>query len=227
MIVAERKDFGDILRMLDGAATVMVLGCRTCVAVCLAGGDREVSLLAAELRLKAQADGRALTVVERSIERQCDREFVEPLADDVAKVDVVLSLGCGCGVQNVVEILPSARVVPGLDTRMIGVSAGQGEWVERCAMCGRCMLDVTGGVCPVARCSKSLMNGPCGGSQDGVCEVDPSVECAWQLIYDRMRRLGRLEEMAAVTPPKDWSTARDGGPRKVVREEAKIQKKEQ
>lgn len=224
MIVAERKPFEDILRMLGEARRVMVLGCRTCVAVCLAGGDREVGVLASELRLKAQADGRDLTVIEKSVERQCDREFVEPLSDEVADVDVVLSLACGCGVQFMAEVFPDLLVMPGLDTKLIGVTEAEGQWGERCATCGNCVLDVTGGVCPFARCSKTLLNGPCGGSQDGRCEIDPDVPCAWQLIYDRLERLGRLDQLSKVIELRDWRTARDGGPRKVTRPEARIAK---
>ena len=224
MIVAERKPFDAILQMLGSSRRVMVLGCRTCVAVCLAGGDREVAVLASELRLKAAADGRELQLVEKSVERQCDREFVEPLAAELAKVDVVLSLGCGCGVQFLAEVFPNLVVLPGLNTRLIGVTTDQGEWAERCGTCGDCMLDITGGICPIARCSKSLLNGPCGGSQDGRCEVNSQTDCAWQLIYDRLERLGRLDQLAQPLPPRDWRTARDGGPRRVTRPEAKIEK---
>ena len=222
MIVAERKPFEDIVNMLGDVSSVMVLGCRTCVAVCLAGGDREVGVLAAELRLKAKADGRELTVVEKSVERQCDREFVEPLEADIASVDAVLSLACGCGVQFMAEVFPDLLVLPGLNTNMIGVTESEGEWGERCAMCGNCVLDVTGGVCPFARCSKQLLNGPCGGSQDGKCEIDPDVPCAWQLIYDRLKQLGRLDQLTNVMAPRDWRTSRDGGPRHVSRPEAKM-----
>ena len=225
MIVAERKPFDDILRMLGDARRVMVLGCRTCVAVCLAGGDREVELLASELRLKARIDGRELTVIEKSVERQCDREFLDPLAEDLADVDAVLSLGCGCGVQLIAEVYDDLLVLPGLDTKLIGVTESEGQWSERCATCGHCVLDITGGVCPFARCSKGLLNGPCGGSQDGQCEINPDIPCAWQLIYDRLRKLGRLDQLSQIIEPRDWRTSRDGGPRTVTRPEAQIAKK--
>jgi hypothetical protein len=97
-----------------------------------------------------------------------------------------------------------------------------GEFVERCQACGDCILDLTGGVCPVARCAKSLMNGPCGGSQNGKCEVNPETPCAWQLIYDRLAKLGQLERMMEIMPAKDWSTSRDGGLRKIIREDLKL-----
>lgn len=227
MIVAERKSFDAILAMLGDARRVLVVGCRTCVAVCLAGGDREVSVLAEELRIRAKMDGRELEVVETGVERQCEPEMVEPLAEAVANADAVLSLGCGCGVQLLAETYPDARMLPGLDTQFIGATDGAGEWSERCAMCGNCILDITAGICPVARCSKSILNGPCGGSQDGNCEVDSSIPCAWQLIYDRLERQGRLDQLTEIIPPKDWSTSRDGGPRKLTKPEVILQKDEE
>ncbi len=222
MIVAERKPFDEIVKLLDGAGKVLVLGCRTCVAVCLAGGDREVAELVAELRMKAKIDGREVEFVERNIERQCEPEMVTPLDEAVAAADAVLSLGCGCGVQLVADTFPDARVLPGLNTTFVGSTVAEGQWAERCAMCGECILDTTGGICPIARCSKTLLNGPCGGSQDGKCEVNPDVECAWQLIYERLDRQGRLGELAQIVPMKDWSSSRDGGPRRVVREDARM-----
>lgn len=224
MIVAERKPFEAIVAKLGDAERVLLVGCGTCVAVCLSGGKRQVAELGSSLRLRARVDGVTREVAEHTVERQCEPEMVDPLADQIEAADVVLSLACGCGVQLLAERFPDARVVPALDTRFIGANTSEGVWEERCAMCGNCTLDITAGVCPVARCSKGLLNGPCGGSQDGHCEIDESVECAWQMIYDRLERQGRLDNLAEVIPPKDWSSARDGGPRGLVRDEAQLKK---
>ena len=124
----------------------------------------------------------------------------------------MVSLGCGVGVQTLAERFPKIRVVPGLNTKFMGLPTKTGEWEERCQACGNCVLDRTGGVCPIARCSKQLLNGPCGGSQNGKCEISEDVPCAWQLIWERMTSLGREQELLKVQPPKDWSTSRDGGP---------------
>jgi hypothetical protein len=97
---------------------------------------------------------------------------------------------------------------------------------EKCQACGDCVLDKTQGVCPIARCSKSMLNGPCGGSQGGKCEVDPDTDCGWQLIYDRLNSLGKSGFMDDIMPPKDWSTAGHGGPRRTVREELLISEEE-
>lgn len=222
MIVGERKPLDEIRAMLKGYKKVLVLGCRTCVAVCMAGGDKEVELLGSLLRIAAKKEGVELEIVEDAIERQCDREYMEPIREKVEQVDAVLSMACGCGVQFMAELYKDKPVLPAINTNFIGVNEDVGVWTERCAQCGNCVLHLTGGICPIARCSKSLLNGPCGGSQNGKCEISPDVDCGWQLIYDRMAELGQLEKLEEVIPAKDWTTSRDGGPRKVVREDVKI-----
>ena len=220
MIVAERKPLDAIIEMLNGRRKVLAVGCGTCVAVCFAGGKKEVEMLASSLRMATTLDGDALKVDETSVQRQCEVEFLEPLAERVADYDAIVSLGCGVGVQYLAERFPDKHIVPALDTKFMGGPVQQGVWEERCQGCGNCMLDQTGGVCPISRCAKQLMNGPCGGtSGDGRCEVDPETPCAWALIWDRMDRLGNQEELLDVKPVKDWSRSRDGGMRRIVRKD--------
>jgi len=220
MIVAERKPLDRILPNVREANRLLVVGCDTCVAVCLAGGAREVAVVSSAIRLALRGRTPPIQVIERSVERQCEEEFNEALTADIADADCVLSMACGVGVQTLVEQFPDAVVYPGLDTKFMGRPEERGTWSERCFGCGDCVLDKFGGICPIARCSKNLLNGPCGGSQDGRCEVDPdNIECAWQLIYDRLSRLGQLDRLMQVEPPKDWSPSRHGGPRRIVRED--------
>ncbi len=203
--------------MVEGHDRVLVLGCGTCVAVCMAGGEKEVAILASALRMAEPEK----EFKEATIERQCEREFIEEVRTTSDGYDLILSLACGAGVGFTAELLEEHRVVPGLNTKSIGVAEQPGNWSERCLACGECVLDLTGAVCPIARCSKSLLNGPCGGSQDGMCEIDPkNVQCGWQIIYDRLAKLGRLDLMEENRPPKDWSAAHAGGPRRVLREDA-------
>ena len=166
-----------------------------------------------------KVDGNSRAIDEATILRQCEWEYIEPLKEKAASYDAVLSLGCGVGVQTLAEALPSKPVLPGLNTTFMGLPSEPGVWVERCAACGNCVLDQYGGVCPIARCSKSLMNGPCGGSSKGKCEISSEVDCGWQLIYDRLKTRGELWRLEEVIEAKDWRTARDGGPRKIVRED--------
>ncbi len=220
MIVAERKPLAEILRNVSNLNRLLVVGCNTCMAVCLAGGEREVAVLSTALRLALRDREAPIHIVERSIERQCEEEFNAPLADEIASADAVLSMACGVGVQTLAEQFPATVVLPALNTQFMGRPEEIGVWSERCLGCGDCVLDRFGGVCPIARCSKNLLNGPCGGSANGKCEVDPQrIDCAWQLIYDRMARLGQLDRLMAVEPAKDWRPSRHGGPRKIVRED--------
>ena len=222
MIVGEQKPLEEIKELIGEGRRVLVVGCGTCVTVCFAGGEREAQLLASALRLASQVDGDPKEVTEVTVQRQCEWEYIDPLAEQIAESDVVVSLACGVGVQTLVERFPEAWIVPGLNTTFLGMPQEQGVWVERCQACGNCILGITAGICPIARCSKQLLNGPCGGSHDGKCEVNPELECAWHLIYERLKRLGKLELMLKFQPAKDWSTSRDGGPRKIVREDLRV-----
>ena len=222
MIVGERKPIQSILKMVKEYGKVLVVGCGTCVTVCLAGGEKEVGIVSSALRLASLRNGGSLEVIEATPVRQCEKELVLELAPQVAEVEAVLSWGCGAGVQTIAQVFPAVPVYPGIDTRFIGIPEEQGVWTEKCLACGECILDKTGGICPIARCSKSLLNGPCGGSQGGHCEIDSTIDCAWQLIYDRLKTLGKLDLLDEVLPPKDWSRSRDGGPRKLVRGDLKL-----
>jgi len=222
MIIGNRKSFEEIVGMLEGYRRVLVLGCRECVTVCAVGGEREVGVLASELRLYYGRQGREVEVGEAVLERQCDYEYIDSIRSLVGDYEVVLSMACGAGVQYVAERYRERVVLPAVDTTFLGVAVEQGVWSERCQGCGQCVLHLTAGVCPVARCAKSLLNGPCGGSSGGRCEVDREVDCAWQLIVDRWKALGQLDRYREIIPVKDWSSARDGGPRRRVREDMRL-----
>jgi ferredoxin len=222
MIVAEQKPLDAIKAMLDSYREVLVVGCGTCVTVCLAGGEKEVGILASALRMATKLDGNGVKLDEVTVQRQCEWEYIDPLAERLDGYDAILSLGCGVGVQTLAERFPNKRVLPGLNTTFMGLPTEQGVWEERCQACGNCVLDLTGGICPIARCSKQLLNGPCGGSQNGECEIDPEVPCAWQLIWERMSALGSLDRLMELQPAKDWSTSRDGGPRRIIRDDLRL-----
>ena len=222
MIVAEQKPLEEIKSLTADAQKVLVVGCGTCVTVCFAGGAREAAIVAASLRMVSKLNGHEKDVADVTVQRQCEWEYLDEIAGQVGEADAILSLGCGVGVQALAERYPNAIVLPGLNTAFMGLPLEQGVWAERCAACGQCILGLTGGICPIARCSKQLLNGPCGGSSKGKCEVNPDIDCAWQLIYDKLKAQGRLHLLMEITPPKDWRTSRDGGPRKIVREDLKL-----
>jgi len=219
MVVGERKPFDEITGMLEGHKKIMVLGCGGCVTVCLTGGQDEVRVLSSQLRMARDNAGNPIEIVEKTVERQCDPEYVEEVREIVPEVDAVLSMACGAGVQYVAERYPGMPVYPALDTSFVGGSTKEGYYVEKCQTCGACKLFYTGGICPIARCSKSLLNGPCGGSTKGKCEIDSEVDCGWQLILDRLKSLNRMDLYEQNMAVCDWRTNRDGGPRKMVRED--------
>ena len=222
MIIAEQKSLEELKTLVADAQKVLVVGCGTCVTVCFAGGAPEAAITSASLRMASKLDGSPKQVSDVTVQRQCEWEYLDQIAEQVGQVDIVLSLGCGIGVQAIAEHFPQVWVVPGLNTKFLGLPTEQGVWAERCAACGDCILGLTGGICPIARCSKSLLNGPCGGSEAGHCEVSPDIPCAWQLIYDRLTSLGRLNVLLDLQPPKNWRTSRDGGPRQIVREDLRL-----
>jgi ferredoxin len=227
MIVAEQKSLDEIKTLIGSAENVLVVGCGTCVTVCFAGGEREAEILSSSLRMSSKLDGVTREISDVTVQRQCEWEYLDTISDQMGTADLVLSLGCGIGVQAIAQHFPNTWVVPGLNTTFLGLPEEQGVWTERCAACGDCVLGLTGGICPIARCSKSLLNGPCGGSEDGHCEINPETECAWQLIYNRLESNEKLEVLMELQPPKNWQTSRDGGPRKIIREDLRLASEEE
>jgi ferredoxin len=203
MIVAQRKEFREITEAVSPFRKVLVVGCGTCVAVCLTGGEKEAGLLAAQLDMASQLGGREQKFGVACVERQCDREFLDELAGLAPEYDALLSLACGAGIGFLAERFPNMPVLAGVDTTFIGVNENVGVWEERCRACHSCMLTITGGVCPMALCPKGMLNGPCGGTEDGRCETDPERDCAWTLIYQRLEQTGRLDNLLALVPPRD------------------------
>ncbi len=222
MIVAHRKNVQDLKKELSQYRKILVLGCGGCVTVCLAGGEREVGMLSSALRIAYRLSKEEHEITEATIERQCENQFIEEVLEEVQAADAVLSLACGAGVQAIAERYPTKPVYAGVDTKFIGVLEEQGIWAEKCAACGKCVLGSYGAVCPVTRCSKGLLSGPCGGSRDGRCEVSPDVECGWHLIYERLKALGQLDQLRNPAPLADWSKSHEGGCRKIIREDQRI-----
>ena len=203
MIITEQKQYKDILKSLEGAEKVYIIGCGRCATSCETGGEEQVKEIAGKLK----KDGKKI-VGASVVEAPCDERLVKKFSRDekekIKKAQATLVMGCGAGVQTVAEIvgLPS---YPALESLFLGKTKRLGEFYELCTMCGSCVLSDTGGICPVARCSKHLLNGPCGGSDEGKCEVDSHLDCAWYLIFKRLEEMGQLEKMKKYQKPKDFS----------------------
>ena len=222
MIVAKQKPIEEIIEETKGYEKILIAGCNECVTVCEAGGKREVAVLASALRMYFMNQGKDVKIDEVTLERQCDHEYLEEIRNTIDQYDAVISLACGVGVQFLAEKYMQMPILPGVDTCFMGVTEERGVWTERCQGCGQCILARTGGICPVSRCAKRLLNGPCGGSTKGSCEINKDLVCGWQLIIDRLNELDRLEDYEKLAPIKDWSTERAGGPRKVIREDVQL-----
>jgi len=215
MIIAEIKD------MLKEYKKILVAGCGTCTTVCLSGGRKQVELLASAIRMGKKLEGDEVLVSERTIPRQCEPRFIDQMKDDASQHEVILSMGCGAGVQGIIDRLENISVLPAMNTRFIGIADSTGNFLEMCSACGDCILSLTGGICPVTRCPKGLLNGPCGGTKNKKCEVSPDIPCAWVMIYERMKELGKLDELKKSIGAKDWSKTQRPGKYKVKEEAEK------
>ena len=213
MIVAERKPLEEIKAMLKGYRRVLTVGCGTCVAVCLAGGEKEVGVLNAELQLARKVGQDPIELGAACVERQCDMEFLDPLEAQVDQYDAILSMACGAGIQFIAERFAEVPVFPAVDTTFIGANRDVGWYEEKCRACGTCVLGMTGGICPVTMCAKGLFNGPCGGTNNGSCEISNDQPCAWYRIHERLAQQGRLANIMEIHPANEW---RNQTPRTLV-----------
>jgi len=214
MIVGDLKSLQEIASSVAGNRKVLVLGCGGCVTVCRSGGDAEAHDLARQLShpehfgCPVPPDFSVDTV-----ERQCERDLLQAFAKIPEGTDAILSLACGVGVQIVADLFEPLPVIPALTTTFMGGADEPGVWREKCRGCGDCLLASTAGICPITLCAKRLLNGPCGGSREGHCEVSPDVPCAWAKIYQRLEKQGRLRLMDEFRTTRDWRKAGQRGPR--------------
>ena len=222
MIVADRKPLEEILESIKDYKKIMLMGCGGCVTICFSGGTKAVGLLASQIKIARKKQGNEIEIIERTPERQCEYEFIDEFKKELESVEAALSIACGVGVQAMSEHIGDTITIPGLNTKFMGYPVEHALWEERCAGCGDCLLEWTGGLCPIARCAKKLLNGPCGGSSDSKCEVDKDIDCVWQLIYDRLKKLNKLDNLLVVRGVKDWQSSTDKGQRKTKFEEAML-----
>lgn len=217
MIVGDLKPIDEIISMIDGYRKILVLGCGSCVTVCLSGGEREARQLVREISHPMHYVGDPPEFSAGSILRQCEQDLVASYQKIEPGTDAVLSLACGAGVQTMADAFEPLTILPAINTTFFGASSKPGTWSEVCRGCGDCVLSHTGGICPIARCAKSLFNGPCGGSQNGACEVDPNTPCAWMMIYYRLKMQNKLHLLNEMRPPRDWRNGGGSGPRSRIR----------
>jgi ferredoxin len=211
--ITKQKPWEEILESLSRAEKVYVIGCGTCATMCHTGGKAEVL----EMKIRLEETNKEVTGW-MVIPTACDeltKYALEDNAEAISEADAILALTCAFGVQTA-SLYTTKAVYPGLNTLFVGLEEVPGHFVEVCQQCGDCLLAKTAGICPLVRCAKSLLNGPCGGSADGKCEISPDTPCAWQMIIDRLQAQNRLDVLEEIVPPRDWSTSSSGGPRKII-----------
>jgi len=203
MLVTEQKPLNEILESLGEKKNFFLLGCNGCAEVCETGGETGLSTMKEEL----EKAGKTITE-DVLIDFPCNKILVSMRlsrhGNALEKADSILVLACGIGVQAVSNVV-GKTVHPALNTMSLGGFQGLWPSEERCAQCGDCVLDLTGGICPVTSCTKSLLNGPCGGASGGKCEVDPEKECGWDKIYKRLEQIGRTDMLKQYRKPRDYS----------------------
>jgi len=202
MIVSAQKSWEEILGYLDGENSIFILGCNGCAEASGSGGPAEV----AEMKKKLEEAGKKITGA-MTIDFLCQRALVKsrlrPRTEQVAAADSILVMTCGLGVQAVAASVNKV-CHPACDTVNMGGSRGTWTGEDRCLECGECLLEYTGGICPLTACTKSLINGACGGASQGKCELDPEKECGWELIYERLKQKNQLNQLRRFIPPKSW-----------------------
>jgi len=204
MIVTTQKPLDEILDFILPYTNILIAGCDGCTQP--PRGLREAKTLSQLLELGGKLRNKTFVFKATTVAKQCDNCLAASiLKPQIDGVEAVLSLACGIGVQTLAEIFPELPVFPTQNTHFMGAEEREAGILEvRCDGCGDCLLAVTGGICPVARCSKGLLNGACGGSKEGKCELDPERDCAWNLIYERVKKVGKLELLKEFRPPRDY-----------------------
>ena len=211
MIITEKKTLEEVKESLKTSKKVFILGCGTCATLAQTGGEEQVKEMA---QLLSDKEIVGTVVAETPCDKRLLKRDIRPVSEAINAADTVLVLSCGVGVQTLAE-LTGKIVIPGLNTKFLGMTERIGEFYQRCRACGDCILDETGGICPISRCPKGLLNGPCAGHMDGKCEVDREKDCVWVLIYKRMKDLGQLDKFREFRKPRNYqiSTA----PQQIVR----------
>lgn len=204
MIVTTLKPLDEIMDFISPYKNIMIVGCDGCTQP--PRGIKEAGTLSQLLELFGKQKNKEFNFKIITIAKQCDSYLIASVLEPQTEgVEAILSLACGIGVQEIAKIFPGIPVFPAQNTHFMGAEEREaGTLEERCAGCGDCLLALTGGVCPVARCTKGLLNGACGGSKDGKCELSPERDCGWILIYEQLEKLGKLQNLKEFRPPRDY-----------------------
>jgi len=207
MIITKQKEFNDLLSHI-GEGPVFIVGCSECATLCHTGGKEEIFAMKDALR-KKNINVTGYVILEPACNLQNDKRLLRKHEKEIDNAKRILVLACGNGVQTVSEILDDFEIIPGTDTLFLGEIKHANEFEKRCNLCGECIQDAFGGICPISRCPKNMLNGPCGGLKDGKCEINSDIDCVWDLIYKRLKKSGQLHLIKDIIKPKDWSKSNE------------------
>ena len=205
MIITKQKNLEEILRVL-GNGPVFLIGCSECATLCHTGGKDEINAIKEALE-KRKIPVSGCVVLDPACHLNNNKRMLKEYNKEIDRSDKILVFSCGNGVQTVAELFIEKEVLTGTDTLFLGEISHVNEFDKRCILCGECLLDIFGGFCPVSRCPKSMLNGPCGGSSNGKCEISKELECVWDRTYQELKKRGKLHDLAVIQKPKDWSKA--------------------
>jgi ferredoxin len=215
MIITRQKRFDYLLDLID-KKPVFIVGCSECATLCHTGGEEDVILMKDSLK-KNKIKVTGWIVLDPACHLQNDKHLLRKNKKEIGDAQKILVLACGNGVQTVSEIIDDVEVIPGTDTIFLGEIKRVGDFEKRCDLCGDCIQDLFGGLCPVSRCPKGLLNGPCGGVINGKCEVGQDIDCIWDLILKRLKKSRQLDKLRKIVGPKDWS--KSGEMRRTLQDE--------
>ncbi|MEJ2313262.1 MAG: methylenetetrahydrofolate reductase C-terminal domain-containing protein [Nitrospirota bacterium] len=222
MIITEKKNVQELLDNAKDYKKFFLLGCSECATLCGTGGPPELTAMK-ELLESEGKEVKGTFVAKTGCQVLGTKVELKGFKEDLSDVDCVIVMSCGAGTQSAVELFPDKAVYPSNNSLFLGNMTRLQMFDERCSLCGECILDKTGGICPLTACPKGILNGPCGGTSDGNCEVSPDIKCAWVRIYDRMKNIDRLDALKKnVLDAKDWSKSQK--PRAMMAREEKKKK---
>lgn len=209
MIISERKPLEELRETIDSLQRFFLIGCGACATVCKSGGEEEVFLMQEWLIDQGKEVTGSMVIDEACHLLRAGRDLRHHKSA-LREADALIVLACGGGVQSVTA-QTEKMVIGALNSMFLGNVRRYGHYEEKCSLCGECLLNETAGICPVTTCAKALLNGPCGGMEDGHCEIDADLECAWLLIYERLKRQNRPGVFARRVPAKAWGRHRRPG----------------